>query len=50
VSDSTTTTTQNPQDTGHTLLPPVSVTLTLPLPLLGDASAGVSTGGGQPAG
>jgi hypothetical protein len=48
-SDSTTTTTSppTPEDTtGHTVLPPISVTLTLPLPLLGDASAG----SGQPAG
>jgi hypothetical protein len=39
-SSSTTTTNPDPQDTGQTLLPPISVTLTLPLPLLGDASAG----------
>jgi hypothetical protein len=44
--------TPNPEDTGHTLLPPISVTvtLTLPLPPLGDASAGVAAGSGQPAG
>ena len=49
--DTTTTTNpQNPGSTAHTLLPPISVSLTLPLPLLGDASAGLSAGAAQPAG